>query len=143
MLTRPQWLILNCLADEDEPLESVYAAFSEGDQSHDPARLLSVLFALYEMGFVIFRQEPIQALGQKLASRPINPASPAEIVGDCGEAFEEFRAKRDYLAHLTLGDGPYASPAGVPFGIWVEMTPAGRAEWNRPEYAVYWDEGGA
>jgi len=140
MLTRPQWLILNSLADQDEPLESVYAAFSEGDRSQDPAQLLPVLFALSEMGFIVFRQEPIRALGQELASRDINPAKPADIVGDCAGAFEEFRAKRDYLAHLTLGGGPYASPAGVPFGIWVEMTPAGRAEWDRPEYAVYWDE---
>jgi hypothetical protein len=133
-------LILNCLADQDEPLESVYAAFSEGDHSQDPAQLLPILFTLSEMGFVVFRQEPIRALGQELASQPINPARPADIVGDYAETFEEFRTKRDYLTHLTLGGGPYASPAGVPFGIWVEMTPGGRAEWDRPEYAVYWDE---
>jgi hypothetical protein len=139
VLSRPQWLILNCLADQDEPLESVYSAFSE-DRSQDPAQLLAILFALSEMGFVVFRQEPIRALGQELASRAINPATPADIVGDCAEAFEEFRMKRDYLARLKLGGGPYASPAGVPFGIWVEMTPVGRAEWDRPEYAVYWDK---
>jgi hypothetical protein len=135
-----QWLILNCLADQDEPLESVYATFSEGGRSQDPAQLLPVLFALSEMGLVIFRQEPIRALGQELASKAINPTKPADIVGDCTEAFEEFRAKRDYLAHLTLGGGPYATSAGVPLGIWVEMTPAGRAEWKRPKYAVHWDE---
>jgi hypothetical protein len=140
VLTRPQWLILDCLADRDEPLESVYAAFSEEDRSHDPAQLLSVLFGLYEMGYVIFRQEPIRALGQELASRVISPTCPAEIVGDCAEAFEEFRSKRDYLVSLTLGTGEYAATAGVPFGIWVEMTRAGRAEWDRPEYAAYWDE---
>jgi hypothetical protein len=140
VLTRPQWLILNCLADQDEPLESVYAAFSEDDRSQDPAQLLPVLFGLSEMGFIVFRQEPIQALGQEMASRAINLARPADIVGDCAEAFEEFRAKRDYLAHLTMGSGSYASSAGVPFGLWVEMTPAGRAEWDRPKYAVYWDE---
>lgn len=143
MLTKPQWLILNCLADQDEPLESVYAAFSEGDRSQDPAQLLPALFALSEMGFVVFRQEPIRPLGQELVSRSISPTKPTDILGDCAEAFEEFRVKRDYLAHLTLGSGPYASPAGVPFGIWVDMTPAGRAEWDRSEYAGYWGTGAA
>jgi hypothetical protein len=131
---------LNSLADQDEPLEAVYAACSEGNRSQDPAELLPPLFALSQMGFVVFRQEPIRALGLELASRAINPAKPSDIVGDCMEAFEEFRVKRDYLAHLTLGGGPDTSAAGVPFGIWVEMTPAGRAEWDRPQYAVYWEE---
>jgi hypothetical protein len=140
VLTRQQWLILNCLADQDEPLESVYAAFAEDDFSQDPAQLLTVLFALYELGCVVFRQEAIPALGQEFPSRVLHPAKPTEIVGDCAEAFEEFRATRDYLAYyLTLGSGPYASPTGVPFGIWAELTPRGRAERDRPKSVVYRD----
>lgn len=138
MLTRGQWNILNCCADADEPIEQVYANYSEHDQTVDPALLLSDLLRLYQSGLITIRQIPMDWCGQEFAERNINPESPDDIVGDLRDSFDEFRRKREWLCYEQ--GGQYTGPSGIPFGIWIDMTPAGRAEWERREYQVYWPD---
>ena len=139
MLTRRRWNILNCCADQDEPIEQVYAAYSEHDQTVDPAELLSDLLQLFQAGLITIRQVPILSCGQQFAERDIVPAVPADIVGDLADRFAEFQSKRDYLWREP-GRSYDPTPVAVPLGIWIDMTPAGRQQWDRPEYSGYWSE---
>jgi len=129
-LTRQQWLALNSLADGIEPFEIVYQDYSDTDASVDPLALLEDLFGLYRAGLVAFRQEPVKGSGQEFRDRPLQPACAADIAGDLAGSFEQFRKRRTWLQ--SPGD------VGLPFGIYVEMTPSGRKEWDREEYQSFY-----
>ena len=139
LLTKRQWLLLDRLADQDEPLECAYNAYADGDRSIDPRRMLDDILLLVQRGLITIRQEPISALQQTFKTKTITPKSASEIVGDLTDDFENFCVKRDYLHYATLGEGPNAT-AGVPFGIWIDMTTAGRREWNDAKYEPYYPD---
>lgn len=79
-LTKAEWVVLNGLADDMEPIEAIFM--------------------------------------------------------DLREDYDAFVAKGDWLRRLTARSEE--EPAAVPFGIHVEMTPAGRIEWDHPRYRRYW-----
>jgi hypothetical protein len=105
----------------------------ETNPKNTPYDTINELYALYKMGFVIIRQQPITALRQDFREKIISPASPMDILGDLKEYFNEYCKTRKYLWELTLG----GSPGGVPFGIWVEITAWGEEEAKKPEYMEY------
>jgi hypothetical protein len=77
-------------------------------------------------------QEPIPAFGQTFPSRLIQPGSPRDILGDLSQDFDEFWATGDYVRkEVTCAR---AEPAGVPFGIFLMLTEAGRREWDDLKY---------
>lgn len=139
LLTKRQWLLLDSVADQDEPVESVYNAYADGDRSIDPSQMLDDILLLFQRDLIEIRQEPISALGQTFKTKPITPAFASEIVGDLTEYFDKFRTKRDYLHYATIGEGPNAT-SGVPFGIWIDMTVAGLREWNDAKYKPYYPD---
>jgi hypothetical protein len=133
-LNKNQWSILDILLCDEEPLETADEIVKEVCPESTPCDTLNELYALYQMGFVVIKQQPITALGQDFARRTIEPSSPQDILGDLQEYFEDYCKTRKWLWELTLGD----SPGGVPFGIWIEITPSGREEAEKPDYKDFW-----
>lgn len=127
-LTRQRWLVLNSLADGSEPFEEVYAEWADGADA-DPLHLLDDVFSLYVRGYVVIEQVPLTSAGQSFSARRLTPSRPLDVVGDLREQFEAFSETRKYLKSYDGG--------GIPFGVYVEMTPIGREEWGPEEYGVF------
>lgn len=139
MLTRRQWFLLDALSDQDEPLESLYNAYTDGDRTIDPHRMMDDIFQLFQQGLITIRQEPVSVFQNDFERKAIIPNSASDIIGDLKNEFISFCSKRDYLWHITLGEGSNAT-AGVPFGIWIDMTEAGRREWRNSKYKSFYPD---
>jgi hypothetical protein len=133
LLTKKQRSILDILRNDEEPFEFVDSVIEEIDPESTPLDTLNELLDLYKMGFVIIKQQPITALNQDFSAKEIHPESARDILGDLFEYFEHYCRERKYIWELDIGDGS----AGVPFGIWVELTPSGREEADKREYEEY------
>ncbi len=133
ILNKSERNILNALQYGEEPFEVIDAAVEKTNPKSTPYDTINELFALYKMGFVIIKQQPITALRQDFTKKTMSPKSPMDILGDLREYFNEYCKTRKYLWELTLGGGP----SGLPFGIWVEITASGEEEAKKPEYMEY------
>jgi hypothetical protein len=58
--------------------------------------------------------------------------------GDLEVAFRDTYAHGGYLRSAAIPAG--TPPAGVPFGMYFDLTPAGRTEWDLPEYESFVEE---
>jgi hypothetical protein len=135
-LTRAEWCALNALADDIEPVEEVARSLREYGFTPPEDEFLQIMFGLVQRGFVTVSQAPIPAFGQRFPERAITPSSPQGIVGDLDVDFRETYARGDYLRRASIPVG--SEPGGVPFGIYFDLTPAGRAEWDKPRYKAYY-----
>ena len=139
-LDRIQWEILSSLTDGDEPFEVVDGCVEDYDPSVTPDQVLLVLLDLYKQGFLTIKQVPMTAFKQEFSKKNIRPRShPREILGDVYSDYEEYCKKRDYLWKVRLGSND-EEPAGVPFGIWFDMTDKGRNECDKPVYRDYYED---
>jgi len=129
-LNREQWIALDALSDDMEPVEQVFFALRDSGAALTPTQFLALMFGLFRAGFVTIRQSPI--MGQEFIARVILPATPAEIVGDLDAEFAEFYSRGEYLRRHQGG--------GVPFGIYFVLTEPGRIEKDKPEYAAFYPE---
>ena len=130
--------ILNSLVDDVmEPLEQAFFAYREVRPEGGPAAFLEDVMALFRLGLITIEQEGMPGFGQKIEYRKIAPTSPAEILGDLADDFVEFCRKGDYLWRVNLTGEVIDRAPGVPFGIYVAITEAGRSEWNRLEHQGY------
>ena len=136
LLTKKQWSILDILQSDREPFEVVDGVIEEIDPDSTPLDTLNELLNLYKMGLVTIKQQPITALNQDFPAKEIHPESARDILGDLSEFFEHYCRDRKYIWKLDIGGGS----SGVPFGIWVQLTPSGREEAGRWEYEVYWKD---
>jgi hypothetical protein len=136
-LTKAEWVALDSLADDVmEPMEEVSRALRDYGLDLTSADFLVLLFSLFQRGFVTVRQAPIPAFGQAFEERVLSPTQPRDMLGELGHSFEESYAQGDYLRRVAIpADSP---PTGVPFGIYIELTPTGRAEWDSPLYKAFW-----
>lgn len=134
-----QWYILAGLADGDEPFEAVdgnlKAIGKAIGKEFDPEDILIALFELYKLGFITIKQMPISPLGQNFEEKDINPDNPHEMLGDLEQFYDLYCQKREYLWKFDAGNR--GEPAGIPFGIWFDMTERGRSELNKPDYEEY------
>jgi hypothetical protein len=129
MLSKHQWQVLNSLADGSEPFEQITIDALALDPTITPGGVLSDVYALYGMGYVSIDQVPLCAADQTFNARAINPTCEEEVVGDLREQYLQFEATGDYLVQVDH--------AGVPFGVYLDVTDAGRVEWDRNEYNEY------
>jgi hypothetical protein len=134
-LTRAEWCALNALADDIEPVEEVVRSLREDGFALSVDEFLHTMFALVQRGFVMVSQAPIPAFGQHFAERAITPTCPEDIIGDLGAEFHKTYRYGDYLRRASIPAG--SEPAGIPFGIYFDLTAAGRAEWDQPVYRAY------
>ena len=72
------------------------------------------------------------AFGQQFLGRVISPSQASEIVGDLGTEFCAAFNHGDYMRRVAIPSD--STPAGVPLGIYFDITTTGRAEWNKPIY---------
>ena len=121
--------------DDSEPLEVCDGILSDLNPKHNPNETLIILFDLYKHRFLQFRQTPLKPLGQDFSMKDIQPNSPEEIIGDLEPKFKEYCEKRAYLS--TFGTNKKDQPIGIPFGIYVSLTQAGREEVDKPGYKIY------
>jgi hypothetical protein len=135
-LTRVEWCALNALADDIEPVEEVFRSLHEDGFTLSADEFLQTMFALVRRGFVTVSQAPIPAFGQSFPERAITPSRPEDIVGDLDGEFRQTYARGDYLHRVSIPAG--SEPGGVPFGIYFDLTSAGRAEWDKPRYRAYY-----
>ncbi len=138
-LSRQQWIVLNSLADGDEPFEIVDMDIEGADAESTPQDTLRHLTDLCRMGFVTLTQTPLSDL-QDFEEKPLTPERPGDIVADLAEEFRLYCEKRDWIQtdDVTVA----GAKIGIPFGVYVEMTEAGRREWEKPDYRPYWPDGG-
>ena len=137
-LSPTEWHALNSLADDIEPVESVSLSLRREGLSPSADEFLATMFRLYRLGFITIRQAAIHGFGQEFQERTITPSQPSEVVGDLDELFREFYTAGHYLHSVSIpADAP---PSGVPFGIYFDLTPAGRTEWNKPIYESFSNE---
>lgn len=129
MLSRHQWEVLNSLADGSEPFEQIAIDAFGLDPTVTPACVLSDVYALNGMGYVSICQIPLRAAGQMFEERAINPTCEEEVVGDLQEQYRQFEATGGFLVQVA--------DTGVSFGVYLDMTDAGRVEWDRNEYNRY------
>ena len=134
-LSRVEFHALNALADGIEPVEFVLGSFEEEGITLSRDEFLAVMFGLFRRGYITISQAPIPAFGQQFSERTITPASPEDIVGDLEIAFRDTHAHGGYLRSVAIPAD--ITPAGVPFGIYFDLTPEGRAEWDLPEYESF------
>ncbi len=127
-----EWHALDSMADDMEPVEEVARAIREAGILCTPDEFLETIASLFRRGFVTIRQAPMPAFGQEFPEREITPSKPGEIVGDLDAEFRATYAHGDYLRHVSIPAD--SAPAGVPFGIYFDLTPSGRAEWEKPIY---------
>jgi len=127
-LTRVEFHALNALADGIEPLEFVLGSLSGEGIKLSRDEFLVLMFGLCRRGYITISQAPIPAFGQEFSERAITPVCPEDIAGDLEVAFQETYAHGGYLRSAAI---PADTPlAGVPFGIYFDLTPAGRVEWE-------------
>jgi hypothetical protein len=137
-LSRIEFHVLNALADGIEPLEFVLGSLSGEGIRLSRDEFLVLMFGLFRRGYITVSQAPIPAFGQQFSERAITPARPEDIPGDLEVAFQETYAHGGYLRSAAIpADTP---PAGVPFGIYFALTPAGRTEWDQPQYESFVQE---
>jgi hypothetical protein len=136
-LTKAEWAALDSLVDDVmEPIEEVSRALRDYGLDLTSGDFLALLFGLFRRGFVTVRQAPIPAFGQAFEERVLSPTEPGKMMGELEHCFQESYAAGDYLRRVAIpADSP---PTGVPFGIYIELTPAGRAEWDNPLYKPFW-----
>jgi hypothetical protein len=127
--------VLNALADDIEPVEEVMRSLREDGFALSAHEFLQTMFALVQHGFVTVSQAPIPAFGQQFAERAITPMCPEDMVGDLGAEFRETYRHGDYLRRASIP--AESEPGGIPFGIYFDLTAAGRAEWDEPVYRAY------
>ena len=96
---------------------------------------LQTMYNLVQRGFVTVSQAPIPAFGQRFSERAITPSRPEDIVGDLDAQFRQTYTRGDYFRRVSIPAG--SEPGGVPFGIYFDLTAAGRAEWEKPRYKPY------
>lgn len=125
-----EWCFLNALADDIEPVEEVFRSLRESSFEVSANEFLVIIFTLFNRGFITIQQAPMEAFEQNFVERNVIPSRPAYVVGDLGNSFREFFANGDYLRRY---DG-----AGIPFGIYFDLTIKGREEWNHPVYQSFW-----
>ena len=133
-LTRAEWCALNALADDIEPVEEVSRSLRQDGFTLSADEFLQTMFRLIQRGFVTVSQAPIPAFGQQFSERTITPSRPEDIVGDLDAEFRQTYARGDYLQRVSI-----PAPGGVPFGIYFDLTSAGRAEWGKAIYKAYFD----
>ena len=138
LLSPVEWNALNALADDMEPVESVFRCLREDGVTLSADEFLATMFGLYRRGFITITQAPIPAFGQQFSERAITPSSPEEIVGDLDAAFREAYRHGDYLRRVSIPAD--SAPAGIPFGIYFDLTAEGRAEWSKPVYEPFVNE---
>lgn len=112
--------------DEDNvaPLEEVVLGLRDRGRALSADEFLAEVLALYAGSLVAIMQEPISGFGQTFPARAILPSSPRDILGDVARGFEEFWASGDYARKEKAC--ARREPAGVPFGIYLVLTGAGR-----------------
>jgi hypothetical protein len=140
MLTGVQWKIL-CALDDDAlaPLEEIALGLRGEGYALSADDLLSHILALFEGSFVLIMQEPIPSFGQTFRARVIEPVSPRDVLGDVAGGFEDFCASGDYGRREK--SCARTKPAGVPFGIYLVLTEAGRRERDDSTYECYRGQG--
>jgi hypothetical protein len=137
-LSRVEFHALNALADGIEPLEFVLGSLEGEGIKLSRDEFLALMFGLFRRGYITISQAPIPSFGQEFSERAITPASPEDLAGDLKVPFQETYAHGGYLrSAATPANTP---PAGIPFGIYFDLTPAGRAEWDLPQYEVFVEE---
>ena len=134
-LTRVEFHALNALADGIEPLEFVLGSLSGEGIKPSREEFLVLMFGLFRRGYITITQAPIPAFGQEFSERAINPVCPEDVAGDLEVEFQKTYAHGGYLRSAAIPAD--ALPAGVPFGIYFDLTPAGRAEWGQPQYESF------
>ena len=134
-LSRIEFHALNALADGTEPLEFVLGSLEQEGIKPSRDEFLALMFGLFRRGYITISQAPIPAFGQQFSERAITPASPEDIVGDLEVAFRDTHAHGGYLRSVAVPAD--TTPAGVPFGIYFDLTAEGRAEWDLPEYESF------
>ncbi len=137
-LSRLQWIVLNSLADGDEPFEIMDMDIVKADAESTPRDTLGHLMGLYRMGFVTLAQAPLSG-HQDFEEKPITPEQPEDIIAEFAGPFRLYCEKRDWTQ--TDDTTVAGTNIGIPFGVYAEMTEAGRREWEKPEYKPYWPDG--
>ena len=137
-LSKLQWGILDSLVDQDEPFEAIYNSLKDININIEPNEMLEELFNLYKSHYITIKQIPITPLGQNFKKKNIEPFSPTEILGDLEQYYHLYCEKKDYLWKFDAGNT--GSSAGIPFGIWIDITEKGRTEWENPSYKEYYPE---
>ena len=137
-LSKIEFHALNALADGIEPVEFVLGSLQGEGITLSGNEFLAVMFGLFRRGYITVSQAPIPAFGQEFSERTITPDRPEDIVGDLEVAFRETYARGGYLRNAAIpAETP---PAGVPFGIYFDLTPEGRTEWDLPQYESFVEE---
>ena len=134
-LSKAEWIILDALADDIEPIEEVARSLRAYGLRVSAEEFLQLSFQLYKHGFIQIWQAPIEAFGQSFEETYLLPESPGEIVGALDLHFRQAYSSGDYLLYAAITPDDFG---GVPFGIYYTLTPAGRIEWNRPTYRRHW-----
>jgi hypothetical protein len=137
MLSKVQWAILDALADDTEPVEEIAKDLNLQGYALSADEFLRQILLLSRRSFVSIKQEPIPAFGQNFPTSSVLPESPRDVVGDLWQEFEQSYALGDYLQKESVPAG--TTPAGVPLGIYLTMTEAGRREWDSSQYRCYYD----
>jgi len=138
MLSKVQWAILDALADDTEPVEEIVKDLNIRGYALSAGEFLQQILLLFQTSFVSIKQEPIPAFGQDFPTTPVLPESPKQVVGDLWQEFEHSYSLGDYLQKESVPAG--TAPGGVPFGIYLTMTEAGRREWDSAQYRCYYDD---
>lgn len=140
MLSEVRWKILDALDDDAlAPLEEIALGLKGGGHVLSADELLSHILVLFEGSFVTIMQEPIPAFGQTFPARVVVPESPGDVLGDVARGFESFCASGDYGRREK--SCARTEPAGVPFGIYLILTEAGRRERDDSMYQCYRGQG--
>ena len=137
-LGRVEFHAFNALADGIEPLEFVLGSLEGEGIKLSRDEFLTLMFGLFRRGYITISQAPIPAFGQEFSERAITPACPEDIAGDLEVAFRDTYVHGGYLRSAAIPAG--TPPAGVPFGMYFDLTPAGRTEWDLPEYESFVEE---
>lgn len=124
--------------DVMEPLEQVVIDLKRKGYVLSAHDLLGQILFLFQASFVTIMQEPIPAFGQTFPSRLILAESSRDVLGDLSQGFEEFWVWGDYVRKEPTC--ARAEHAGVPFGIYLVVTEAGRRECNDSKYSSYYEQ---
>ena len=125
-LSPAEWHALDSMLDDIEPVEEVARAIREAGIVFSADEFLATMLSLFRRGFITIRQAPIPAFDQEFSDREITPLQSSEIVGDLDAEFRATYAHGDYLRRVSIPAD--SEPAGVPFGIYFNLTSSGRAE---------------
>ncbi len=135
-LSQVEWSILDMLSLDAEPLEIIDGLVKQFAPQSAADDTLQIIFNLHGMGYVKIRQIPVQAFGQSFPKREIHPGHPLDVVGDLRSSYRKYRQTRHYLSSYQAN----SVVTGIPFGVWLVLTPDGQQEADRELYRKYWNQ---